>query len=66
LNSKNTLEYIFKKDRLIVMSGLFAIRMLVWLYIIYLYKQMGHKSGVAGGRPANNFGPYESLKSLAT
>jgi predicted metal-binding membrane protein len=36
----NTLEYILKKDRFIVLSGLFVIGVLSWLYIIYLHRQM--------------------------
>lgn len=34
------LEYILKRDRLIVIAGLFIIAILAWLYIIYLYRQM--------------------------
>jgi predicted metal-binding membrane protein len=40
LNDSNTLEYILKKDRFIVVSGLFVICILSWVYIIYLYRQM--------------------------
>lgn len=36
----NRLEYILKKDRVIVSSALFLLCLLSWLYIIYLYKQM--------------------------
>jgi predicted metal-binding membrane protein len=36
----NILEAILKKDRLIILSGLFLIGILSWLYIIYLYRQM--------------------------
>jgi predicted metal-binding membrane protein len=38
--SVNTLENILKKDRFLVLSGLFVIGLLSWLYIIYLYRQM--------------------------
>jgi predicted metal-binding membrane protein len=34
------LEYILKRDRFIVITGLFIISILAWLYIIYLYRQM--------------------------
>jgi predicted metal-binding membrane protein len=34
------LEYLLKKDRFILVSGLFVIGILSWLYIIYLYRQM--------------------------
>jgi predicted metal-binding membrane protein len=40
LTNRNRLEYILKKDRFIVLSGLFVMCILAWLYIIYLYKQM--------------------------
>ncbi|MDP9230874.1 MAG: DUF2182 domain-containing protein [Bacteroidota bacterium] len=36
------MEYILRKDRFIVVSGLFVMCILAWLYIIYLYKQMVH------------------------
>jgi predicted metal-binding membrane protein len=36
----NALEYILKKDRFIILSALFVICLLSWLYIIYLYRQM--------------------------
>jgi predicted metal-binding membrane protein len=42
LTNRNTLEYILKKDRFIVVSGLFIMCILAWLYIIYLYRQMVH------------------------
>ncbi len=38
--SSNSLEYLLKRDRLIIISGLFIIALLSWLYIIYLYNQM--------------------------
>jgi predicted metal-binding membrane protein len=38
--SSNTSENIIRKDRLIVLSALFVICILSWLYIIYLYRQM--------------------------
>ncbi len=34
------LEYILKRDRIIVITGLFIISILAWLYVIYLYRQM--------------------------
>jgi predicted metal-binding membrane protein len=40
LNDSTTLENILKKDRFIVVGGLFVISILAWLYIIYLYRQM--------------------------
>ena len=40
LNNSNTLKNVLKKDRFIVVSGLFVICILSWLYIIYLYRQM--------------------------
>jgi predicted metal-binding membrane protein len=36
----NTLAFQIKRDRLIIISGLFFIALLSWLYIIYLHKQM--------------------------
>lgn len=36
----NTLEYVLKKDRFIVLSALFLLCVLSWLYVIYLYRQM--------------------------
>jgi len=38
--SHNSIAYHLKRDRLIIISGLFIIALLSWLYIIYLYKQM--------------------------
>lgn len=38
--ASNSLEYLLKKDRLIIIGGLFFITVLSWLYIIYLYNQM--------------------------
>lgn len=38
--SSNSLKYVLKRDRLIIISGLFFITLLSWLYIIYLYNQM--------------------------
>jgi predicted metal-binding membrane protein len=35
-----SLVYVLKKDRFIVLTALFLICVLSWLYIIYLYKQM--------------------------
>lgn len=40
MNESNTLENVLKKDRLIVVSGLFVMCILAWFYIIYLYRQM--------------------------
>jgi predicted metal-binding membrane protein len=36
----NSLEFVLKKDRLVIIGGLFFITLLSWLYIIYLYNQM--------------------------
>ncbi|MCW3106738.1 MAG: hypothetical protein JWQ09_1244, partial [Segetibacter sp.] len=36
----NPLEYLLKRDRLVIIGGLFCITLLSWLYIIYLYNQM--------------------------
>ncbi len=36
----NSLEYLLKRDRLVIICGLFFITLLSWLYIIYLYNQM--------------------------
>ena len=38
--SNNSLANHLKKDRLIIIGGLFFITLLSWLYIIYLYNQM--------------------------
>jgi predicted metal-binding membrane protein len=38
--NSSPIEYILKKDRLIIIVGLFIICVLSWLYIIYLYRQM--------------------------
>ncbi len=38
--SNTPLEKLFKRDRLIIIGGLFFITLLSWLYIIYLYNQM--------------------------
>ena len=38
--SNNSLEYLLKRDRLVIICGLFFITLLSWLYIIYLYNQM--------------------------
>jgi len=38
--NSSPIENILKKDRLIIITGLFIICLLSWLYIIYLYKQM--------------------------
>ncbi len=40
MNKKNTLEYILQKDRFVVLSGLFVMCILAWLYTVYLYRQM--------------------------
>src|SRR5687768_2766743 len=40
MSKTNTLEYILKKDRVIVLAALFVLCLLSWLYIIYLYRQM--------------------------
>ena len=38
--SSASLENLLKRDRFIIMGGLFFITLLSWLYIIYLYNQM--------------------------
>jgi predicted metal-binding membrane protein len=38
--NNNSLAYHLKRDRLIIISGLFFITLLSWLYIFYLYNQM--------------------------
>ena len=38
--NSNTLEYLLKRDRFIIICGLFFLTLLSWLYIIYLYNQM--------------------------
>jgi predicted metal-binding membrane protein len=38
--TKNSLEQLLKRDRLIIICGLFIITLLSWLYVIYLYNQM--------------------------
>jgi predicted metal-binding membrane protein len=40
MGETNTVEYVLKKDRFIVIAGLVALCVLSWLYIIYLYRQM--------------------------
>lgn len=40
MTSRKSLAFHLKRDRLIIISGLFTIALLSWLYIIYLYKQM--------------------------
>lgn len=40
MNTNISIEEVLKKDRLIIVSGLFIICILSWLYIIYLYRQM--------------------------
>jgi predicted metal-binding membrane protein len=38
--NNSAIEYILKKDRFLVLGGLFILCVLAWLYIIYLYRQM--------------------------
>lgn len=38
--NNHSLEYLLKRDRFVIISGLFFITLLSWLYIIYLYRQM--------------------------
>ena len=38
--NSHSLEYLLKRDRLVITGGLFFITLLSWLYIIYLYRQM--------------------------
>ena len=40
LMNNHSLEYLLKRDRFVIISGLFFITLLSWLYIIYLYRQM--------------------------
>ena len=40
MSNTNTLENILKKDRVIILTALFVLCLLSWLYIIYLYRQM--------------------------
>ena len=40
MNNTKLRENILRKDRLIIISALFIISLLAWLYIIYLYRQM--------------------------
>ena len=40
MNNATSLEYVLRKDRLILTAGLFLIALLSWWYIIYLYRQM--------------------------
>ncbi len=40
MSSSTSLENLLKKDRSIIIAGLFFICLLSWLYIIYLYRQM--------------------------
>ncbi len=37
-----SLEYLLKKDRFIILGGLFFITLLSWVYLIYLYNQMAY------------------------
>ena len=38
--NSNPLEYLLKRDRFIIVTGLVLISVLSWLYIIYLYREM--------------------------
>ena len=40
--SRKSQTFHLKRDRLIIIGGLFFIALLSWLYIIYLYKQMNY------------------------
>ena len=40
MKTSSSLEYILKRDRVILITGLFFIALLSWWYIIYLYRQM--------------------------
>src|SRR3954469_20229377 len=40
MNNGRSIEYLLKRDRIIIISNLFLISLLAWLYIIYLYRQM--------------------------
>jgi len=38
--NSNSLEFLLKKDRIVIICGLFFITLLSWLYMFYLYNQM--------------------------
>src|SRR5678809_238419 len=40
MTSRDPLAFHLNRDRIIIISGLFFIALLSWLYIIYLYKRM--------------------------
>src|SRR6478736_3510887 len=40
MNNSGSIEYLLKRDRIVIISGLILISLLAWLYIIYLYRQM--------------------------
>ena len=40
MNDPSNIEYILKKDRIILVTGLLLVCLLSWWYIIYLYRQM--------------------------
>ncbi|HEY6975710.1 MAG TPA: DUF2182 domain-containing protein [Chitinophagaceae bacterium] len=40
MGNSNSIEYLLKRDRIIIISGLILISLIAWLYIIYLYRQM--------------------------
>ena len=40
MNNSYSIEYLLKRDRIVIISGLILISLLAWLYIIYLYRQM--------------------------
>src|SRR5438067_1421748 len=40
MNNSSSIEYVLKRDRVIIISGLLLISALAWLYIVYLYRQM--------------------------
>jgi len=42
MNNSGSIEYLLKRDRVVIISCLILISLLAWLYIIYLYRQMFH------------------------
>jgi predicted metal-binding membrane protein len=42
MNNSSSIEYLLKRDRIVIISCLILISLLAWLYIIYLYRQMSY------------------------
>jgi predicted metal-binding membrane protein len=40
MNNSSSIEYLLKRDRIVIIFCLILISLLAWLYIIYLYRQM--------------------------